>query len=165
MQRSAHGLFGTRSIHRWRGNVRGIPRHPIPHQFRINGNVPLYCMLQFFQYENCGSFCNYKPTTMNIKRTRINEQEYQDVWEGWVGCPEARARSWRKPDIQNGEIPLSSPPATTTCASPCWIHRIASPMACAPLAHAVEGAAFGPVNPYRMLTFPAAILTRILGTR
>eukprot|EP00978_Attheya_sp_CCMP212_P013146 scaffold32918_cov55-Attheya_sp.AAC.4 len=51
-----------------------------------------------------------------------------------------RARSREKPAMLMGSMQASEPPASMTSADPYWIHRIASPMACAPAAQAVLGA-------------------------
>ncbi len=44
-------------------------------------------------------------------------------------------------------------------------HLNASPIACAPVAQAVATAWLGPCRPCAMLTAPAAMLTRVLGTK
>ncbi len=51
------------------------------------------------------------------------------------------------PAIPSSQIAASAPPATITSASPCWISRAPSPMACAPVEQAVTTAWFGPLNP------------------
>lgn len=43
-----------------------------------------------------------------------------------------------------GKTPASVPPVTMKSASPFLINLNASPIACAPAAHAVDGATFGP---------------------
>ena len=59
----------------------------------------------------------------------------------------------------------SVPPATTTSASPRWIMRSASPIACAPVAHAEATEKPGPWAPRRMAIVPAAALGIIIGTK
>ena len=59
----------------------------------------------------------------------------------------------------------SAPPATTKSTSPRWIGSIGVAYRVRPEAHAVATAWFIPVNPYAMLTCPAAMLHRILGTK
>jgi hypothetical protein len=51
------------------------------------------------------------------------------------------------PAMPISQIGLSAPPATITSASSSAISRAASPMACAPVEHAVTTAWFGPLNP------------------
>ena len=52
-----------------------------------------------------------------------------------------------------------------TSASPCWISRVASPIAWAPVEHAVTTAWFGPLKPKRMETRPDAKLIRVAGMK
>eukprot|EP00967_Tisochrysis_lutea_P065129 scaffold84591_cov28-Tisochrysis_lutea.AAC.1 len=79
--------------------------------------------------------------------------------------PEASARAREKPATASGSTHASEPPATTTSASPDRIMRSPSASACAPVAHAVAGAADGPFSPARIDTCPAAIFTSILGIK
>jgi hypothetical protein len=51
------------------------------------------------------------------------------------------------PAIPIAQIGLSAPPATITSASSSMISRAASPIACAPVEHAVTTAWFGPLKP------------------
>jgi hypothetical protein len=51
------------------------------------------------------------------------------------------------PARETGAMQDSVPPATMQSASPYLMRRNASPMACAPEAHAVEAAWFGPRRP------------------
>ena len=75
------------------------------------------------------------------------------------------ALSRQKPAIVTASMHASAPPATITLASPYLTIRNASPMAWAPLAHAVDAAWFGPWNPCRMLTRPAGMFTSTLGMK
>ncbi len=59
----------------------------------------------------------------------------------------------------------SVPPAITASASPRWISRSASPIACAPVAQAEETEKPGPRAPVRIATCPAAALGIIIGTK
>ena len=59
----------------------------------------------------------------------------------------------------------SVPPATTTSASPRTIIRVASPIAWAPVAHALETLKPGPWAPSRIAITPAAALGIIIGTK
>ena len=61
-------------------------------------------------------------------------------------------------------IDASVPPAMTAVASPRRIHSAPSPMACAPDAHALTTAKFGPFAPVSMATIPAGMSTIIAGT-
>ena len=77
----------------------------------------------------------------------------------------ASARALAKPAIVTASTQLSVPPASITSASPLCTARNASPTACAPAAHAVAAARFGPRKSCRMLTCPAAALHRTRGTK
>ena len=59
----------------------------------------------------------------------------------------------------------SVPPATTASASPRTIIRVASPIACPPVAHALETLKPGPWAPRRIAIVPAAALGIIIGTK
>ncbi len=48
----------------------------------------------------------------------------------------------------------SAPPVIAASASPYWIMRYASPIACAPVVQAVIVARFGPFAPYLIETWP-----------
>ncbi len=78
--------------------------------------------------------------------------------------PGDSARAWMNPARPIGVMPASDPPVSITSAWSYWIVRRASPIACAPLAQAVEMAVFGPLSPNSMERLPAAALTIILGT-
>ena len=69
-----------------------------------------------------------------------------------------RARMAAKPPTASGVTTASVPPANMTSASSRWMTLKASPMAWAPVAHAVAGAEFGPLQLKRMETCPAARL-------
>ena len=64
-----------------------------------------------------------------------------------------------------GVIAASEPPQIMTSASPREITRNASPTACAPEEHAVQGAEFGPRAPKRIDTWPAARLMMLDGIK
>jgi len=57
------------------------------------------------------------------------------------------ARAEAKPAMPMRQTAASAPPATMTSASPWPIKREASPIACAPVEHAVTTEWFGPWNP------------------
>ena len=59
----------------------------------------------------------------------------------------------------------SVPPQTTTSASPRWITRSASPIACEPVAQAEASEKPGPWAPSRIAIVPAAALGIIIGTK
>src|SRR5688572_14474388 len=63
------------------------------------------------------------------------------------------------------QIAASAPPATITSASPSLISRVASPMACAPVAQAVTTEWFGPLKPYLIETWPEARLIKADGMK
>ena len=63
------------------------------------------------------------------------------------------------PPTASGVITDSVPPAIAPSASPYWIIRYASPIACAPVVQAVTMARFGPFMPYLIEMLPAASLT------
>ena len=67
------------------------------------------------------------------------------------------------PAMPISQIGLSAPPAIITSASPNWISRAASPIACAPVEHAVTTAWFGPLKRWRMLTCPETRLISATG--
>ena len=52
-----------------------------------------------------------------------------------------------------------------TSASPCWISRAASPMACAPVEQAVTTEWLGPRKPKRMETWPETRLISAAGMK
>lgn len=71
---------------------------------------------------------------------------------------------WNRPPQASLELLQRQPPATGgTSHNPA--HLNASPIACAPVAQAVATAWLGPCRPCAMLTAPAAMLTRVLGTK
>ena len=57
------------------------------------------------------------------------------------------ARAAANPATPMRHIAASVPPATMTSASPSWMSRVASPMACAPVEQAVTTEWFGPLKP------------------
>src|SRR5438477_5088003 len=75
------------------------------------------------------------------------------------------ARAAAKPARPIRQTAASAPPATITSASSQMIMRAASPIACAPLEHAVTTAWLGPENPYLMDTWPEARLIRFDGMK
>jgi len=68
------------------------------------------------------------------------------------------ARQATKPAMPMREIGDSAPPATMTSASRARSGGRASPMACAPVEHAVTTAWFGPFRPCVIDTYPDARL-------
>ena len=70
-----------------------------------------------------------------------------------------------KPAIPILQIAASAPPATITSASPNMIKRDASPIACAPVEHAVTTEWFGPLKPYLIDTWPEIRLINAPGTK
>ncbi len=69
------------------------------------------------------------------------------------------------PPMLMGVIAASAPPQIITSASPRWISRKESPMACAPLVQAVAVAELGPLAPVRMETQPEARLMMVAGMK
>jgi hypothetical protein len=70
-----------------------------------------------------------------------------------------------KPPIDIGVTAASDPPAIITSASPYWIVRNASPIACALVAHADTIAKFGPCASKRIDTTPAAMSEMNIGMK
>ena len=64
----------------------------------------------------------------------------------------------------SGVIGASEPPAIIASATPVRIMFAASPIECAPVAHADTAAKFGPLSPNRIATEPAAPLIISSGT-
>ena len=62
-------------------------------------------------------------------------------------------------------VAISPPPAIITSASPYWMRRIASPMACVEVVHAVTVARFGPVSLKLIETWPEIMLMMLPGTK
>ena len=62
------------------------------------------------------------------------------------------------PPTANGVMAASAAPQIMASASPRWMMRKESPMACAPEEQAVQVAVLGPLAPWRMETCPAARL-------
>ena len=62
-----------------------------------------------------------------------------------------------------GVVAHSEPPAKMMSASPYWMARIASPMACVEVVQALTTPRFGPRSPKRMLRWPATMLPIVLG--
>ena len=75
------------------------------------------------------------------------------------------ARAEAKPAMPSRQTAASAPPATITSASSSMIIRDASPIACAPVEHAVTTAWLGPLKPKRIETCPAARLIRLAGMK
>jgi hypothetical protein len=75
-----------------------------------------------------------------------------------------RAHALERCHAQPGERDASVRPATTTSASPRTIIRAASPIACEPVAQALETLKPGPWAPWRIAIRPAAALGIIIGT-
>ncbi|CAB5624521.1 Uncharacterised protein [Pseudomonas aeruginosa] len=71
-----------------------------------------------------------------------------------------RARAAAKPARLTRWTVASAPPQSATSTSPARIIRAASPMACTPAAQAVTGAPSGPLKPWRIDTWAAAMLQR-----
>ena len=86
--------------------------------------------------------------------------------EALIGSEDVdRAFNRANPAIDNGLILASAPPASMRSAYPNLIKLNASPMLCDPAAQAVATEWTGPLRPYLIETFPAAMFTRILGTK
>src|SRR6478752_1390408 len=75
------------------------------------------------------------------------------------------ARAEQKPPTAVPTVEYSAPPAIITSASPYWIMRIARPMLCVAVVHAVTQAMFGPLRPSMIERLPDAMLTIELGTK
>ena len=75
------------------------------------------------------------------------------------------ARAWQKLPRPSGVVAISAPPAIITSASPYWMSRIASPMACVEVVHAVTVAMFGPVSLNWIETWPEIMLMMLPGTK
>ena len=71
----------------------------------------------------------------------------------------------QKPARLRGVNAASLPPQIIASASSYWMARMASPMACPPVAHADTTETLGPLAPVAMLTRPAAMLMMIMGTK
>uniref|UniRef100_A0A1B0A9R9 Uncharacterized protein n=1 Tax=Glossina pallidipes TaxID=7398 RepID=A0A1B0A9R9_GLOPL len=81
--------------------------------------------------------------------------------EAWLGVSlkaVLKARILQNPAIDNGSMHDSPLPANIISASPFRIKRIASPMACEPVAQAVDTEWLGPRKPCRILMWPHGIL-------
>jgi hypothetical protein len=85
----------------------------------------------------------------------------QGAWLKFV----ERERDRAKPPKARGWMQDSEPPQTMTSASPKAMKRDASPMACAPVVHAVVTAWLGPRRPCLMEMWPEARLVRRRGTK
>ena len=75
-----------------------------------------------------------------------------------------RAFIAQKPPSAVGVVAYSAPPAIIASASPYWIMRIARPMLCVAVVHAVTAAMFGPRAPVMIETCPEIMLMIVLGT-
>ena len=64
------------------------------------------------------------------------------------------ARAEQKPPTAVPTVEYSAPPAIITSASPYWIMRIARPMLCVAVVHAVTQAMFGPLRPSMIERLP-----------
>jgi hypothetical protein len=69
------------------------------------------------------------------------------------------------PAIASGWITDSAPPQIAASQNPRWMYMNASPIACAPVEHAVHVALFGPLAPVRIETTPAGMLTMLPGMK
>ena len=87
--------------------------------------------------------------------------------QAWVGSSLRVESAFMaaKPPTESGVMAPSVPPAIMASASPRWMVRKASPMACAELVQAVAVASLGPLAPYLMLTWPAARLMMVAGMK
>ena len=77
----------------------------------------------------------------------------------------ARALAEENPAIPTGVTGASAPPAIITSASPYLIILAASPIAWAPVEHAVATALFGPEKPYIIEMWPDIKFTREAGIK
>ncbi len=75
------------------------------------------------------------------------------------------ARMLLKPPTPSAVTVASVPPQIMASASPRWITRKASPIACAPVEQADTWLRFGPLAPWRIEICPGARLTMIIGTK
>jgi hypothetical protein len=57
------------------------------------------------------------------------------------------ALAWPKLPSPQRVVAISPPPATITSASPYWMVRMPSPIACVEVVHAVTTPRFGPFSP------------------
>mmetsp|Transcript_10094 Transcript_10094/g.38228 ORF Transcript_10094/g.38228 Transcript_10094/m.38228 type:complete len:264 (+) Transcript_10094:1771-2562(+) len=77
----------------------------------------------------------------------------------------ASARSCENPATLSGSTCASTPPASMVVAIPRRMKLYASPMECAPVAHAVDTAWLGPLRSNRREIAPAALFGSTLGTK
>src|SRR6202795_3314874 len=89
----------------------------------------------------------------------------REAFSGVSLKPVDSARDAQKPAIDSRQIGDSVPPATITSASPSAISRLASPIAWAPVEHAVTTAWLGPLRPCAIDTYPEARLIRRPGMK
>ena len=75
------------------------------------------------------------------------------------------ARAAANPAKPSRHTAASAPPATITSASPNAIMRLASPIAWAPVEHAVTTEWLGPLKPKRIDTWPLTRLIRLAGMK
>ena len=96
-------------------------------------------MLELLQHHNAGAFAHDEPVPVAVvgpARPLGSSLKFVES-----------ALQAANPAIPSSQIAASAPPATITSASPCWISRDPSPIACAPVEHAVTTEWFGPLNP------------------
>ena len=75
------------------------------------------------------------------------------------------ARAAQNPAMPSRHTAASAPPAIITLASSSMISRAASPIACAPVEHAVTTEWLGPLNPNLIDTCPDTRLIRLAGMK
>ena len=85
------------------------------------------------------------PPSASTKPSRSRSQGRLASWGASLRVDSAFA--WPKLPSPQRVVAISPPPAITTSASPYWMVRMPSPMACVEVVQAVTTPRFGPLSP------------------
>ena len=149
IHRVGHDLEGPFTVSRGLGDVKGIPRHAVPHNFGVDGGAAPLGPLHLLQHQDSEPSPITKPSRSRSKgRQAFSGSSFRVD----------RARMEANPPTLMGVMAASDPPQSMASASPRAMIRNESPMAWDPEEQAVQVAVLGPLAPNRMESCPAARL-------
>ena len=117
----------------------GVAGQAIADQFGVDLGAALLRVLVLLEDDDAGALGQHEAVAILVIGARRLLRRLVEAVES--------ARAAQNPAIASRQIGNSVPPATITSASPSMISREASPIACAPVEHAVTTEWLGPLRP------------------
>ena len=109
------------------GDMVGIGAHPVADDLGVDPGAALVGVLQLFQDHDAGAFAHDEAVARPCRTAGTPSPARRCGWTAPSCC---------EPGDRQRRNVASAPPAIMTSASPYWISRNASPMACAHVAQA-----------------------------